>query len=258
MNYCNIKDCDIADGTGVRVSLFVSGCRHHCPGCFQKETWDFQYGQPFTDETADTILKLLSPDYIEGLTLLGGEPFEPENQEVLTNLLRRVRRERPDKNVWCYTGCILEKDLLTGKELLSGEESLAEKESFSGEKLSIEQEYAAEEKLFTEKESVAVKELSTEKDSAAGEELLAEQKPLTGEELPTEKESVLGEDLSVSRPYRTPFTDEMLSLIDVLVDGPFIEAKKNLSLAFKGSENQRIINLGKYFERTVNIVELMR
>ena len=92
MNYGNIKECDIADGPGVRVSLFVSGCRHHCKGCFNSETWDFHYGVPFTEETQDKILELLKPGYIQGFTLLGGEPFEPENQQVLVHLLKRSVR----------------------------------------------------------------------------------------------------------------------------------------------------------------------
>lgn len=114
MNYANIKNCDIADGPGVRISLFVSGCRNHCPGCFQPETWDFDYGKPFTKETEDQLIDMLAPEYIEGFTLLGGEPFEEENQPVLTKLLERIRKTYPKKNVWCYTGYTLEKDLLDG------------------------------------------------------------------------------------------------------------------------------------------------
>lgn len=97
MNYGNIKECDIADGPGVRVTLFVSGCRHHCKGCFNSETWNFQYGVPFTEETQDKILKLLEPGYIQGFTLLGGEPFEPENQAVLVHLLKKIRETYPQK-----------------------------------------------------------------------------------------------------------------------------------------------------------------
>ena len=159
MNYCNIKNCDIADGVGVRVTLFVSGCTHHCPGCFQPETWNFDYGQPYTQETEDQLMEMLRPSYIDGLTLLGGEPMEPANQRELVKLLRRVRAELPEKNVWCYSGYTLESDLL-------------------------------------------------------------------------------GESRA-----RCEVTDEMLSLMDVLVDGEFIQAKKNISLAFRGSENQRIIDL---------------
>lgn len=159
MNYCEIKKTDIADGTGVRVSLFVSGCRHHCKGCFQPETWAFDAGKLFTEQISDDIIEALSKSYIKGLTLLGGEPMEPENQPELVKLLMRVKDELPDKDIWCYTGCTLEKDLLPGAK----------------------------------------------------------------------------------SAYRTNCTDEMLSLIDVLVDGEFVEEKKNISLQFRGSENQRIL-----------------
>ena len=159
MYYGNIKKYDIADGEGVRVTLFVSGCRIHCNGCFQQQTWDFHFGKPYTKETEDEIIEALKPDFIQGLTLLGGEPFEPENQQVLVTLLRRVRKELPDKDIWSYTGHVLENDLLPGKR------------------------------------------------------------------------------------KHTEVTDEMLSMIDVLVDGPFVFEKKNISLAFRGSENQRVINL---------------
>ena len=114
MNYGNIKECDIADGPGVRVSLFVSGCRHHCKGCFNKETWDFDYGMPYTKETEDEIIRLLAPSYIQGITLLGGEPFEPENQKELAGLLKRVRETYPDKDIWCYTGYLYDVDLPEG------------------------------------------------------------------------------------------------------------------------------------------------
>lgn len=159
MNYGAIKKLDIANGPGLRVSLFVSGCTHHCPGCFNPETWNFNYGKPFTRETEDEIMTMLNSAYVDGLSLLGGEPFEPVNQEGLLPLLRRVREAYPGKTVWCYTGYTLEQDLL--------------------------------------------------KPSRA----------------------------------RCQYTDEMLSLIDVLVDGEFIEAKKNIRLKFRGSENQRVIDL---------------
>lgn len=159
MNYGEIKKYDIANGEGVRVSLFVSGCTHHCPGCFNQATWDFDYGQPYTEETEEEILEALAPDYITGLTLLGGEPFEPGNQEVLTGLLKRVRQRYPRKTVWCYTGYLFDRELLT--------ESRA----------------------------------------------------------------------------RCAYTDEMLELIDVLVDGRFVEALKDITLRFRGSSNQRLIDV---------------
>ena len=161
MHYGNIKKRDIADGLGVRVTLFVSGCTHRCKGCFQPETWDFHYGKPYTKDVEERLLQLLRPDYVDGLTLLGGEPMEVPNQRELVGLLRRVRAELPGKTVWCYTGYTLERDLLA--------ESRA----------------------------------------------------------------------------RCEVTDEILSLIDVLVDGEFIAEQKNISLAFRGSENQRVIDLKK-------------
>ena len=164
MNYGEIKNYDIANGEGVRVSLFVSGCTHHCKNCFNPETWSFKYGKPFTKETEDYIIECLSPDYIDGLSLLGGEPFEPQNQEVLLPFLRRVRNELPKKTIWCYTGYLFDRELLS--------ESRARCES----------------------------------------------------------------------------TDEMLSLIDVLVDGEFIQALHDISLAFRGSSNQRIIDVQKSLE----------
>ena len=159
MYYGNIKNCDIANGIGVRVSLFVSGCTNHCEGCFQPETWDFNYGNDFTEETENRILEMLAPDYICGLTVLGGEPFEPENQRVLVDFLRKVRRKYPEKSIWCFTGFTL--------EMLETEGTHCHCEA----------------------------------------------------------------------------TEEMLSLIDVLVDGRFDKNKKNISLRFRGSENQRLIDL---------------
>lgn len=161
MNYCEIKKCDIADGLGVRVSLFVSGCTHHCKGCFQPETWDFDYGNIFSKDTENEILTALKPDYIKGLTLLGGEPFEPENQKELLPFLKKVKETYPNKDVWCYSGYLMDTELL-----------------------------------------------------------------------------------SPSRA-RCEYTDKMLSLIDVLVDGEFEEEKRNLMLKFRGSENQRIIDVQK-------------
>ena len=164
MNYGEIKNYDIANGEGVRVSLFVSGCTHHCKNCFNPETWSFEYGKPFTKETEDYIIECLSPDYIDGLSLLGGEPFEPQNQEILLPFLRRVKNELPHKTIWCYTGYLFDRELLS--------ESRA----------------------------------------------------------------------------RCEFTDEMLSLIDVLVDGEFVQAMHDISLAFRGSSNQRIIDVQKSLE----------
>ena len=114
MYYGAIKKYDIANGTGVRVSLFVSGCRHHCKGCFNSVAWDFRYGQPYTEDTEAEILKALAPDYIAGFSLLGGEPFEPENQAELIGLLRKIHGQYPDKTVWCYTGYLYDADLAAG------------------------------------------------------------------------------------------------------------------------------------------------
>ena len=158
MNYAEIKNCDIANGPGVRVSLFVSGCTHRCPGCFNEIAWDFAYGKPFTQETIDKILSMLKPSHIRGLTLLGGEPFEPENQGGIVELLRQVKAQMPEKSIWAFTGYLFDRDILSGR---------------------------------------------------------------------------LGD------------TAEYLSYLDVLVDGPFVEAKKNLSLRFRGSENQRLIDVKK-------------
>jgi len=161
MNYGEIKKYDIADGPGVRVTLFVSGCRHHCKGCFNAETWDFHYGNPYTENTEKEILDALNHPYIAGLTLLGGEPFEPENQEELVRLLKEIKENYPKKNIWCYTGYTYDKDLLEGG------------------------------KVYTQ------------------------------------------------------FTEEMLSYIDTLVDGQFIESQKDITLKFRGSANQRILDLNE-------------
>lgn len=112
MNYGAIKKCDIANGVGVRTVLFVSGCTHHCKGCFQPETWNFDYGERYTKETEDEIIESLRPDYVDGITLLGGEPFEPENQRELVKLLRRIKKELPQKTVWSFSGYTYEE--LTG------------------------------------------------------------------------------------------------------------------------------------------------
>ena len=159
MNYATIKPRDIANGPGVRVSLFVSGCTHHCKGCFNQEAWDFDFGQPFTQEVIDRILADLSPSFVKGLTLLGGEPFDPRNQGAIVELLRQVKAKYPQKSIWAFSGYLFDRDILPGK---------------------------------------------------------------------------LG-DPAVTREY--------LSYLDVLVDGPFVEAKKNLTLRFRGSENQRLIDV---------------
>ncbi len=159
MNFATIKKYDVANGPGVRVSLFVSGCTHRCKGCFNAEAWDFDYGQPYTAKTEEEILSALNHSYIAGLSLLGGEPFDPRNQETVCGLLKKVRARFPQKDVWCYTGYTLDKDLKEG-----------------------------------------------------------------------------------GAAY-TPFTKDMLECIDVIVDGEFVEALKDIKLRFRGSSNQRIIDL---------------
>lgn len=170
MNYATIKNCDIANGPGVRVSLFVSGCTHHCKGCFNEVAWDFQYGEPFTQKTIEEILRLLKPDYIKGLTLLGGEPFEPENQPAILDLLRQVKQTYPDKSIWAFSGYLFDKEILSGK---------------------------------------------------------------------------LG-------PWEV--TQEYISYLDVLVDGRFVEEKKDLSLRFRGSSNQRIIDVPASLEKNAIVL----
>ena len=159
MNYATIKNCDIANGPGVRVSLFVSGCTHRCKGCFNEIAWDFDYGQPFTQETVDEILKMLEPPHIAGITLLGGEPFEPQNQPAILDLLRQIKAKLPEKSIWAFSGYLFEKDILAGR--------LGPKE----------------------------------------------------------------------------ITQELISYVDVLVDGPFVLEKKDLMLRFRGSSNQRLIDV---------------
>ena len=171
MNYGRINPNDIANGTGVRVTLFVSGCTHHCKGCFNSETWDFNYGTPFTKETEDKILELLKPDYIEGLTLLGGEPMEPINQLSLHPFLKRVKKIFPQKNIWCYSGYLFDTEIKKGRA-------------------------------------------------------------------------------------HCEVTDEILKLIDVLVDGRFIEEKKNIMLKFRGSENQRIIDVQKSLKQNSVVLKV--
>ena len=162
MYYSAIKYTDIANGLGVRTVLFVSGCRNHCKGCFQPETWNFSNGYIFDKDAEDKIIESLKPAYIKGLTLLGGDPFEPENQRGLIDFVRRVKKQCPDKDIWAYTGYFLDKDLIPGG------------------------------RLYIE------------------------------------------------------VTEELLSYVDVLVDGPFIEEKKSLSLKFKGSANQRVLDMNSY------------
>ena len=157
MNYATIKDYDIANGPGVRVSLFVSGCVHHCKDCFNPEAWDFDYGEPFTETVMERILTMMRPEYIRGITYLGGEPFDPHNQPGLLELTRKIRTAYPDKSIWSFTGY------------------------------------------------------------------------------------VYGQNL----PQLPGVTEELLAGLDVLVDGPFIASLKNLGLRFRGSENQRLIDMPK-------------
>lgn len=159
MYYGEIKNCDIANGEGVRVTLFVSGCTNHCKNCFQPQTWDFNFGKPFTEEVENDILNMLEPSYIKGLTLLGGEPFEPQNQKAILPFIKKIKEKYPDKNIWAYSG-------------------------------------------------------------------------FTYEELITEG----------THPHCDE-TADILSIIDVLVDGRFVEEKKNLMLRFRGSSNQRLIDM---------------
>lgn len=169
MYYGKIKEHDIANGSGIRVSLFVSGCRNHCKNCFQPETWDFHYGKPYTEETERYIIESLSHPYIQGLTLLGGEPLEPENQRVLVRLLQKIKSICPDKDVWCYTGYTIEKALQDNSRC------------------------------------------------------------------------------------RCEVTDEMLSMIDILVDGQYVDDLYDISLKFRGSSNQRIIDMNKWREANKRI-----
>ena len=165
MHYGEIKNCDIANGVGVRVSLFVSGCTNHCKNCFQPQTWDFEYGKPFDAETENYILGLLKPSYISGLTVLGGEPFEPSNQRTLYPFLKRVREEYPKKSIWMYSG-------------------------FTYEELLTEGGYS-----------------------------------------------------------NCEVTREILNLADVLVDGRYDDDLKNIGLRFRGSSNQRLIDLKETFRQ---------
>ncbi len=165
MNYADIKKYDIANGVGVRVSLFVSGCRHHCKGCFNSEAWDFSYGKPFTDETIDEIMSAVNKDYIRGLSLLGGEPLDPDNRSEVLRLLQIFRARFPEKTVWCYSGYFFDTELLP--QIDAGDATLL----------------------------------------------------------------------------------QLLELVDVLVDGRFVEAQKDLDLRFRGSSNQRILDVPRSLQQ---------
>lgn len=159
MKYATIKECDVANGPGIRVSLFVSGCNHHCKGCFNREAWDFNYGNEFTKDTEEKIIKAMEPSHIKGLSLLGGEPLETVNQKGLVSLVKKVKETYPNKDIWCYTGFLFDKDVMG--------------------------------KMFSENED----------------------------------------------------TKELMQCIDYVVDGKFQEELKNPSLQFRGSSNQRIIDV---------------
>ena len=169
MHYSQIIKADLVNGEGIRISLFVSGCTNRCKGCFQPETWDFRFGSEYTKDTEEEIMQTLKRPMYDGLSILGGEPMEPDNQKVISELIRRVRKELPEKTIWVYTGFVYGKDLLEGQR------------------------------------------------------------------------------------KHTEYTDEILNSIDVLVDGPFVDAKKNGKLMFRGSENQRIIDMDKT-RKTGNVV----
>ena len=176
MKYATIKDYDISNGLGIRISLFVSGCTHKCPGCFNEVAWDFEYGEEFDKGVEDKLIKMLEPSYIAGLTLLGGEPFEVVNQKALLPFIKRVKETYPNKNIWAFTGYLFDKDLLNQSRA------------------------------------------------------------------------------------RCEVTDELLTYIDVLVDGPFILSKKDIALKFRGSDNQRIIDVKKSLSenKVILIEELMK
>lgn len=170
MNYADIKKYDIANGVGVRVSLFVSGCRHHCKGCFNSEAWDFSYGKPFTDETIDEIMSAVNKDYIRGLSLLGGEPLDPDNRSEVLRLLQIFRARFPEKTVWCYSGYFFDTELLP--QIDAGDATLL----------------------------------------------------------------------------------QLLELVDVLVDGRFVEAQKDLDLRFRGSSNQRILDVPRSLQQRLPVL----
>lgn len=170
MNYGEIKKSDIANGLGVRVSLFVSGCTHHCQNCFNQVTWDFHYGMPFDEDVQEKILEYLAPSHIAGLTLIGGEPMEPANQRALLPFVKKVKQVYPQKNIWCYTGYLFDEELL--------------------------------------------------KQSRA----------------------------------RCEVTDELLSMIDIIVDGKFVDKLKDITLRFRGSSNQRIIEVQESLKQSVVVL----
>lgn len=175
MNYAMIKNYDIANGTGVRVSLFVSGCNHHCKGCFNQETWDFNYGQPFTKDTIKEIIEFLLPNYINGLSILGGEPLDPANIESVYNLVLAVKNMYKDnKNIWLYTG-------------------------------------------YT------------------WEELMKRHRKVT-----------------INNLNQTSVIESLLKNVDILIDGRFVESEKDISLIFRGSRNQRIIDCKKSLDDSIN------
>ena len=249
MNYGEIKKTDIANGPGVRVSLFVSGCTHHCRDCFQPETWNFGFGREYTAETEAEILEALAPDYITGLTVLGGEPMEPDNQRALLPLFRRVRERFPEKTIWVYSGYTLDREILS--KLPAGEVIQPEKPVDSlvaGEGVNVTimdggKEIA--EAWYRGGRGHGVqspgKDPSDMARRAAGLRRAVEQ---AGDDLvELNQNSML---IKLHAPYRSAHcevTDEILSLIDVLVDGKFVFIEKDLSLRFRGSRNQRLIDV---------------
>lgn len=196
MNYGRIFYCDIANGIGIRTSLFVSGCRHHCKECFNPETWDFAYGKPFDRGAEDEVIKSLQSEYTDGISILGGEPMEPENQKDILHLIKRIREECPKKTIWMYSG-------FTYEELTTPFSSIKD----------------------GDRDSSSVP-------GAAGLAAVADAGNTSG-------------SAAAANPLRcvTEYTEEILKNIDVLVDGEFNLARKNISLRFRGSSNQRIIDV---------------
>ena len=229
MFYGNIKNYDVANGEGVRISLFVSGCRHHCKNCFQPQTWNFCYGKEFTSDTEQQILDMLKPNYIKGITLLGGEPFEPENQPALVSLLNKIKSTYRDKDVWCYSGYTYEQ--LLGKEKFVPS---SENESQSANSETIDTNKTQYQSQNTQNKICENKsQLQGKINETVSQNCKFQQK--------NNKNTVV---FAKNHP-RTDKTDEMLSLIDVLVDGEFVDSKKDISLNFRGSSNQRIIDLNQ-------------